>query len=267
MLDERSRSRQRLSPSLFFAQASRPFGEGGIDGGYVVNEASLGTARGRGAAAVAAVAAFLGGCVPTEGGVDPAAASHTHADHAHASISEHADHAHDAIPRGGGAMLTLIDIDGIDHGTLAAPARGRFTSLFFTRTDCPIANQYAPQIKRICADYAAAGVECLLVYVDGHLAAEDVRRHAADFDYALPAILDREHSLVAYAGATITPEVAVLAPGAALEYRGRIDNLYVELGRPRREASERDLRNALDDLVAGRVVRRPRTQATGCYIE
>jgi AhpC/TSA family len=203
--------------------------------------------------------------------VESAELSHTHADHIHPSVPEHAAHLHDATPASAahapGTAVALLDIDGVSHGTLAAPARGRWTSLFFVRTDCPIANQYAPEIKRICADYAATGVECLLVFVDGHLTSDDVRQHVAAFDYELPAILDRDHTLVARAGATVTPEAAIFAPGAELEYRGRIDNLYVELGRPRRQATERNLRNALDDLVGGRPVRERQAQATGCYIE
>jgi hypothetical protein len=221
--------------------------------------------------AALAVTALVCGCVPAEENVELAAANHAHADHTHVSVPEYAAHTHDGTPVGAGhtsdAAPKLVDVDGLDHGTLTSPARGRWTSLFFVRTDCPIANQYAPEIKRICSDYVAAGVECLLVYVDGHLTVDDVRRHAADFDLTLPAIIDRDHALVARAGATITPEVAIFAPGAELEYRGRIDNGYAELGRPRRQVTERDLRDALDDLVAGRAVRRPQTQATGCYIE
>jgi len=224
-------------------------------------------------AVVAALAAtaLVCGCVPTEENIEPSAANHAHADHTHVSVPEHASHTHDGALAGAehvsDAEPRLVDIEGLDHGTLDSPARGRWTNLFFVRTDCPIANQYAPEIKRICADHAAVGVECLLVYVDGHLTADDVRRHVADFDLELPAILDRDHALVARAGATITPEAVIFATRAELEYRGRIDNRYAELGRPRRQVTEHDLRDALDDLVAGRAVRRPQTQATGCYIE
>jgi hypothetical protein len=219
------------------------------------------------AAGVLTAAALIGSCAPADGDVESAAEAHAHSDHAHASVPEYAAHAHDANAASGVSNLELVDIDGVDHGTLSSPARGRWTSLFFVRTDCPVANQYAPEIGRICAEYAAEGVECLLVYVDGHLTPADVRRHTADFDLALPAILDRDHALVEQAGATITPEVALFAAGGALEYRGRIDNGYEELGRPRRVVTERDFRLALDDLVAGRAMRAPRTQATGCYIE
>jgi hypothetical protein len=162
---------------------------------------------------------------------------------------------------------TLVDIDAVSHGSLEQPAAGQWTALLFVRTDCPVSNQYAPEIRRICAEYGSKGLQCLLVYADAHDGEAAVRQHRADFGYSLPALRDPGHALVAHAGATITPEVAVFAKGGNMVYRGRIDNLYTELGRPRQQVSERDLRDALDDLVAGHPVRKARTQATGCYIE
>jgi hypothetical protein len=170
-------------------------------------------------------------------------------------------------PQSGPGQAELIDIDGNSHGSLAKSARGRWSSLFFVGTDCPISNRYAPEIKRICGAYAHAGVQCLLVYSDPHYTIGQIRAHAGDFGYTLPVIFDRDRQLVTRLGATSTPEVAVIGPGAMLAYRGRIDNLHAELGRPRQQATEHDLRDALDDLVEGRPVRKPRTFAVGCYIE
>jgi hypothetical protein len=170
-------------------------------------------------------------------------------------------------PQAGQQQAALIDLEGISHGTLAHPADGRWTSLFFVATDCPVSNRYAPEIKRICASYAPAGLQCLLVYTDPHFTAGQIRAHAREFGYTLPVIFDAERKLLAQVGATVTPEVALVAPGASLAYRGRIDDLQVEFGLARHSATEHDLRNALDDLVAGRPVRKPRTLAVGCYIE
>jgi hypothetical protein len=161
----------------------------------------------------------------------------------------------------------LVDINGVSHGTLAHPARGRWSTLIFVGTDCPISNHYAPEIKRICAAYEPAGVQCTLVYSTAQLDTEAVRAHLADFNLALPAVIDHERVLVAHAAAMVTPQAAVFTPEGTLAYSGRIDNLYAELGRPRHSATEHDLRNALDDLIAGRPVRRPRTYPLGCYIE
>src|SRR5258708_33881879 len=72
------------------------------------------------------------------------------------------------------------------------------------------------------------------------------------FGYAgtMDALRDPKHSLVKYAGATITPEAAVLA-GGRLVYRGRIDDRYVELGVERPTPTRHDLADALAAGDAG----------------
>lgn len=167
----------------------------------------------------------------------------------------------------GDADLPLIDIEGVSHGTLQRPARGRWSTLIFVSTDCPVSNRYAPAIRRICAEYEPAGAQCTLVYTDAGLPENDIRRHAAEFRLDLPVVLDPERVLVARAGATTTPQAAVFGEDGALAYSGRIDDFHAELGRTRHAATEHDLRNALDDLVAGRAVRKPRADPLGCYIE
>jgi thiol-disulfide isomerase/thioredoxin len=138
---------------------------------------------------------------------------------------------------------------------------------FFITSDCPISNSYAPEIQRICAEYAPKGVSCELVYVDPTLTQADVDKHVKDFGYSsVPAILDATQKLVKIAGATITPEAAIIGPGGAVLYRGRIDNVYAALGKRRPEATEHDLRKALDEVLSGKPVSAPRTQAVGCYI-
>jgi hypothetical protein len=160
----------------------------------------------------------------------------------------------------------LTDIEGTTWGTLSRADTANPKVLFFVRSDCPISNQYGPEIRRICADYGEAGVDCFLVYVDPAATDEDIRRHTEDFGHTLPAIPDTARVFVNLAGATITPEVAVFSKGE-IAYRGRIDNLYEDLGRPRRVVTRHELRDALTDLSASRPVATPRTQATGCFIE
>jgi hypothetical protein len=160
----------------------------------------------------------------------------------------------------------LKDIDGVDYGTLDRPAASKWSVLFFLMTDCPIANRYAPEIKRICLAYGSQGANCFLVYVDPATSVPAIREHLKDYQYALPAILDSQHTLVRKAGATVSSEAAVFSTTGQLEYRGRIDNFHAALGTPRQQVTEFDLRDALDALVAGRSVPNPRTQAIGCFI-
>ena len=74
------------------------------------------------------------------------------------------------------------------------------------------------------------------------------------------------HKLADATGATITPEAVVVGQSGKVLYRGRIDNLYAGLGKPRRQVTEHNLRQALDEVLAGKTVTHPQTQAIGCYI-
>jgi hypothetical protein len=160
----------------------------------------------------------------------------------------------------------LRDVEGVAHGSLADGAR-KATVLFFVLTDCPISNQFAPEINRICDKYGPEGVGCFLVYVDPEKTDAEIEDHAKAFGHdALPAIHDVNRTLTLAAGATITPEAAVFSPSGELVYLGRINNLYASLGKQRRQATQHDLRDALDQMLAGKAVATPRTQAVGCFM-
>lgn len=140
------------------------------------------------------------------------------------------------------------------------------TVLFFLLPDCPISNAYAPEIKRICSDYEPKKVAAFIVHADPDVSPEQAKKHAKEYGFACPTLRDPSHVLVKHAGATVAPEVALLGPDAKLLYRGRIDNLYVELGKRRAIPTTRDLRDALDAVLAGRAVTTPRTEAIGCFL-
>jgi len=171
------------------------------------------------------------------------------------------------------ALLTVwfaasLELKGVAGGVLRPlePARAA-NVLVFTATDCPVSNGYAPEIQRVCAGYAARGVQCLLLYEDVGVAPEAVRAHLAEYRYrAVPAAIDQDGAAAARVGATITPEVAVVDHSGTVRYRGRIDNQYVALGRPRRTVTVHDLAAALDALLSGRPIPEPETQAIGCSI-
>ena len=152
--------------------------------------------------------------------------------------------------------------------TLLTPPKGHVDLLFFINRECPISNRYAPEINRICGDYRAKSVGCVLVYPDTSVTPEQVAQHGRDYAYGggISAVIDRDFALTKAVDATVTPQAFVYtASGAA--YHGRIDDLYVDVGRARRAASTHDLRSALDAVLTGRSVRVPVTEPVGCSIE
>ena len=159
--------------------------------------------------------------------------------------------------------LTSVALSALD---LFAPT-GKANVLVFVTSDCPISNTYASDIQKICAGSKSRGVACTLIYEDQSIDEAGVRKHGQAFGYRdMATVIDRDGSLARRAGATVTPEVAVIAPGGAVKYRGRIDNRYVAIGKARQVVTAYDLRDAIENVLAGRPVAHPQTEAFGCFI-
>jgi hypothetical protein len=159
----------------------------------------------------------------------------------------------------------LVDVAGATHRPFDDP-RTRAVVLVFVVPDCPIADASLPELNRLYADYERRGVRLFVVQVDPQLSAEEARKHATEYQIRPPVVLDGRHAWVRKLGATKTPEAAVLSPAGELLYRGRIDDRYPRLGRRRDRVAAHDLRDALEAILAGRPVPRPRTEAVGCDI-
>lgn len=177
-----------------------------------------------------------------------------------------------AVPGMGVVMLLAAGVAGqtsdIDGRPLApfAPT-GKANVILFVQTDCPISNSYAPEIQRICKAYAHKGISCSLAYEDVRVDTAGVRQHMSEYAYSgVPAAIDSSRALADRAKATITPQAVVVDARGAIRYRGRIDNLYASLGKPRQHVTEHDLTDALDAILAGAPVPKPETEALGCFI-
>jgi hypothetical protein len=166
------------------------------------------------------------------------------------------------------ALAAVLDLAGGPVDPLPRPGAGP-AMLVFVRTDCPIANRYAPELRRLHDRFARRGISFWLVYPDPSETPEVIRRHQREFALGFRAVRDPQHELVKAAGATVTPEVAVYASDASgprLVYRGRIDDRHVDFGRARAAPTRRDLREVLTALAAGSAVAPRTTAAVGCFI-
>lgn len=171
----------------------------------------------------------------------------------------------------GPAVGQILDLDGRPLNPFA-PA-GAANVIFFVATDCPISNSYAPEIQRVCREYGPRGVGCSLIYEDVDTSSSatrldaEVRKHLQDYRYSdIAAAVDRTRAVAKRVKASVTPQAVVIDHAGEIRYRGRIDNFYAALGKPRQQVTERDLRNALDAVLSGRPVPKVETEALGCFI-
>lgn len=170
-----------------------------------------------------------------------------------------------ALYAAGPVRFELRDTNGTVH-TASEWQGKRAVVLFFTMTDCPLANGYVPEMNRLQSSYAPQGVAFYAVQVDNTVPGDTVRKYAREFAYTFPMLNDPRLTLPRLTGAKVTPEVAVLSPKGEVLYLGRIDNKVEDLTHPRYAATEPELRNALDAVLAGRTPKEARTRAVGCSI-
>jgi peroxiredoxin len=157
----------------------------------------------------------------------------------------------------------LPDTDGRPHGTGRSPA----TVLVFTCNHCPYALAWHERLARVADDYAARGAQVIAINPnDGARypadSLEAMRERVAREGWTIPYLHDADGSVARAFGARTTPDVFVLDGDGRLRYRGAPDADHAV---PSLDASW--LRDALDDVLAGRDVRRPETEPVGCSIK
>lgn len=150
--------------------------------------------------------------------------------------------------------------------TLDPPAH-RATVVVFTSNECPYALAWHERIQRVARDYADRNVLVLQLVSNDETerpadsAARMVRR-VTDGELAGPFLRDADQSAARAYGATATPEVFVLDRAGVVRYHGAPDGDHDD---PTQDA--RWLRDALDEVLAGREVSRPQSSPAGCSIK
>jgi peroxiredoxin len=158
----------------------------------------------------------------------------------------------------------VSDLQGGSVDPFAQTARARV--LLFVRTDCPVSQRYAPELKRLYNEFRDEGVAFWLVFPDPAETPASIKKVIDEYGFPGNPVLDPKHALVHRALAVTAPEAAVFDSHGSLDYHGRIDDLYVDIGKSRPRAQVHDLEDAIKAVLAGTPVREPQTTAVGCSL-
>lgn len=157
----------------------------------------------------------------------------------------------------------VLDLDGSPIDILGSDTRA--SVVVFTRSDCPIANRYAPELARLHREFSSKGVAFWLVYPDDREDRASIQKHVDEFGFPFTPVRDPERILVEQIGVTTSPEAAVFDSRSQLVYRGRIDDRFPAFG-VSRDPMERDLENAIVAALEGTAEELVTTKAVGCYL-
>ena len=160
----------------------------------------------------------------------------------------------------------LRGVDGRSYGFSTFADREALV-VIFSSNRCPTAKAYGARLNALQADYGPRGVQLVAINSNAPgLYPEEgfgtMVERAAEDGYTFPYLADEGQHVARAWGPTCTFHVFVLDRERRLAYTGRFDDARL----PERVTTH-DLRNALDDLLAGRDVTVPRTRPFGCSLD
>jgi peroxiredoxin len=155
----------------------------------------------------------------------------------------------------------LPDADGTAH-SLKALAGKNGAVIIFIATRCPVSNAYNDRMEKLAQDYKAKGINVIGINSNNIEPAAEVKSHASEKHLTFAILKDDGNKIADRLGATRTPEAYVIDAGGKLVYHGRIDN-----SQNTANITANDLRNALDEMIAGKPVTKTGGAAFGCSIK
>jgi peroxiredoxin len=160
-------------------------------------------------------------------------------------------------------QLTLTTLAGTPV-PLADIAGKKATVLVFLSFDCPMSNSYLADLSALARRHDQRDVAVLGVVV-GEPAG--LAKAHQEYKVGFPLYRDLQGKVATALHARVTPQAFVLDARQVLRYSGRIDDRFAARLREKARVRSFDLQSALDDVLAGRTVRVPRTVALGCPLD
>ena len=163
-----------------------------------------------------------------------------------------------SLPNVDGRTVSLDDFAG-------APAY----LIIFMCNHCPYVKHVADQLARLARDYQAKKVAVIGIN------SNDVSTHPGDSPeqmvhevesrgYTFPYLFDETQEVAKDYGAACTPDFFVFDKNQKLAYRGQMDSSRPDSGIP---VTGKDLRAALDAVLAGKSVPADQKPSIGCNIK
>jgi len=161
----------------------------------------------------------------------------------------------------------LLSIDGKKY-SLNSFKDKKALIIIFSCNHCPYVQAYENRIMEIQKDYGRKGVEVLAInsndatqYPDDSF--EEMKKRAALKKFNFIYLRDENQSAAKSFDAAHTPEIFLFNGERKLAYHGKIDDNWQE----EQKVKSKYLRDALDELLAGKEISAPETYSIGCTIK
>jgi peroxiredoxin/mono/diheme cytochrome c family protein len=153
--------------------------------------------------------------------------------------------------------------------SLADSKDAKVVVLAFLGVECPLSKLYGPRLAEMAQEYESKGVAFVAIDSNRQDSVTEMGHYAKEHKIAFPFLKDLNNMLADKLGASRNPHVFVLDAKHVIRYAGRVDDQYgfqTGSGYAKTKTSRRDLASALDELLDGKAVSQPTTEAIGCLI-
>jgi peroxiredoxin len=157
--------------------------------------------------------------------------------------------------------FTLKDYLGNEH-SLSDYKDSKAIVIIFVATRCPVSNAYNTRMEKLFEDYKDKDVAFLGINSNKSESVAEIKEHAKEKNLNFTILKDEGNVIADMFEASHTPEAYILNKNLSILYHGRIDNSQRES-----EITSKDLRKALNEILAGKEVSNPQTKAFGCSIK
>ena len=153
--------------------------------------------------------------------------------------------------------------------SLAAFAGKDALLVMFICRHCPFVVHVKEELARLGKDYSGKNAGIVAIssnYVGTHPedAPSQLKEMAAELDFVFPYCYDETQETARAYAAACTPDFFLFDKDRRLVYRGQLDDSRPGNGKP---VTGKDLRRAMDDVLAGRPVPPDQKPSVGCNIK
>lgn len=163
------------------------------------------------------------------------------------------------------ADFTLPDTNGTPHSLYEASGK-KAVAVIFIATKCPYSNAFNHVMANLAREYAERDVAFVGINANKTEPATEVAEHARTHGLSFTVLKDEGNVIANRFGAAVTPEVFLFDSTWTLRYHGALGNSRQPTTKPE-EASDVEIRPALDAVLAGQGAAVAETKAFGCTIK
>jgi AhpC/TSA family len=161
------------------------------------------------------------------------------------------------------SSIELVEAGGGSLDLRRAAETARLTVLVFFSPHCHCLDEHQPRLRALYAEYQTQHVQFLMIDSEVGSSPERDAEETQRRGYLFPILFDRGGRLAELLGAEYATYTVVLDAEGRIRYHGGIDTDKTHL----HDDATPYLRNAIDDLLAGRAPRVASGKALGCALE